>query len=149
MAPLGTAYFAILVLNALWFGAGFRFFSLTPQTAARLLVPRSARDTPAFVTLGAAVRFLGGMNFALAAFSVLLLFQLDLFPDPRQRALFAIVFALAHGSQFVYNVPVALAGGRQEEAYWPVLQGTMLFIFVVDAALMLANAVLGGWLYWL
>ena len=85
---------------------------------------------------------MGGMNFALALFSLLLLANLDLFPDAKQIALFCAVFAVAHGSQFYFNLPVALGGGRKGESLWPVLSGPMRIIFVVDATLMAVNAVL-------
>lgn len=139
-----TLFTVIFVLNVLWFGAAFRYFSLTPNTAAKLLVPKSARESPLFSTVAASVRFLGGMNFAFAAFALLVLLNTSLFPDPTQRALFAGVFSLAHASQFVANLPVALRGGRVGESLWPVLSGPMLFIFVVDFTLMVANAVLAA-----
>lgn len=139
-----TAFTVILVLNALWFGAGFRYFSLTPDAAARLLVPNSARGSPLFATLAASVRFLGGMNLAFSVFALLLLLNTSLFPQPSQRALFAAVFSLAHATQFVSNLPVALRGGRVGESFWPVLSGPMLFIFVVDLTLALANAAMAA-----
>lgn len=147
MIAATTALTIVMVLNALWFGAAFRYFSLTPSTAAKVLVPKSSRDSPLFATVAASVRFLGGMNFAFAAFAVLLLLNTSLFPEPKQMALFASVFSLAHASQFVFNVPVALGGGRQGESLWPVLSGPMLFIFVVDATLMVANAVVAAVLF--
>jgi hypothetical protein len=100
-SALNTAFIVTLALNALWFGAGFRYFGLTPNTAAKLLVPESARESPLFPTIAASVRFLGGMNLAFAAFAVLVLLNSSLFPEPGQRALFAGVFSLAHASQFV------------------------------------------------
>ena len=139
-----TAFTIVLVLNVLWFGAAFRYFGLTPNTAAKLLVPKSARESPLFPTIAACVRFLGGMNLAFAAFAVLVLLNSALFPEPSQRALFAAVFSLAHASQFVSNLPVAIGGGRVGESLWPVLSGPMLFIFVVDITLMIANAVLAA-----
>jgi hypothetical protein len=139
-----TVFTVILGLNVLWFGAAFRYFSLTPNTAAKLLVPKSARQSPLFLTIAASVRFLGGMNLAFATFAGLVLLNSSLFPEPSQRALFAGVFSLAHASQFVSNLPVALQGGRIGESLWPVLSGPMFFIFVVDIALMVANAVLAG-----
>ena len=129
-----------LALNALWFGTGFWYFSLAPNAAVKLLVPESARQSPLFPTLAASVRFLGGMNLAFAAFAVLVLLNGSLFPEPAQRALFAGVFSLAHASQFVSNLPIALRGGRVGESLWPVLSGPMLFIFIVDITLMVANA---------
>ena len=137
----------IFALNVLWFAMGFRFFSLTPKVAAKVLIPRSARESPLFTTMAAAVRFLGGMNLALSLFAALILIFRELYPDPKQLALFAVVFAVAHGSQFAYNVPVLLGGGRQGEALWPVRSGPMLFIFVVDCALMLANGALAAVLW--
>jgi hypothetical protein len=136
---ISSAFTVVLILNALWFGAGFGYFSLAPKTAAKLLVPRSARESPLFLTIAASVRFLGGMNFAFATFSLLLLLHGSLFPQPSQRALFAMVFAVAHASQFVSNLPVVFKGGRVGESLWPVISGPMLFIFLVDIALMIAN----------
>jgi hypothetical protein len=121
----------VLVLNALWFGAAFRYFSLTPNTAAKILVPKSERDSPLLATVAA--------SFAL--FAVLLLLSRSLFPEPMQLALFCIVFAVAHASQFAGNLPVAFSG-KPELRVWPVLSGPMLFIFVVDFTLMIANAIL-------
>src|SRR3954471_8759534 len=51
-----------------------------------------------------------------------------------QVALF-VFFAACHFSQFAYNLPVLLRGGRVGVAYWPVLRGPMLRIFVIDATL--------------
>ena len=147
LSPSSLAVNVILVLNIVWFGAAFRYFSLTPTTAAKVLVPKSARQSPLFTTVAASVRFLGGMNFAFAAFAVLLLFNRPLFPHASQIALFATVFSLAHASQFAFNVPVALGGGRQGESLWPVLSGPMLFIFVIDFILMVANGVLAVFLF--
>jgi hypothetical protein len=139
---ISTAFAVVLLLNALWFGAGFRYFSLTPNTAARLLVPRSERESSLFPIIAASVRFLGGLNFAFAMFAVLLLLNDSLFPQPAQRALFATVFAVAHGSQFFSNLSVALRGRKVGKSLWPVLSGPMLFIFVVDIMLMLVNTAL-------
>jgi len=127
----------VLGLNALWFGVAFASFSLRPVPAAKLLVPRHERSSPLFVTIAASLRFLGGMNLALALFAVLLLLFAPLFPLPGQRALLAAVFALGHGSQFASNVPLAL----RRTPLWPVWSGPMRFIFAVDFALMTANAV--------
>ena len=142
MFTLHTALLVTLALNLLWFSAGFHYFSLKPSSAAKVLVPKASRESPLFVTIAASVRFLGGMNFALALFSLLLLANLDLFPDAKQIALFCAVFAVAHGSQFYFNVPVARGGGRKGESLWPVLSGPMRIIFVVDGTLMAVNAVL-------
>jgi hypothetical protein len=142
--PSSTTFNAVLVLNVLWFGAAFWQFSLRPDAAARGLVPKSARESPLFKTVSASIRFLGGMNLAFSVFAALLLANRPLFPEPKQLALFAAVFALAHASQFAFNVPVALGGGRQGESLWPVLSGPMLFIFVIDFTLMAANGALAA-----
>lgn len=132
---------AVLALNVAWFSMGFWYFTVKSVAAAKLLVPKSARESPLFDTLSASVRFLGAMNFAFALLSVLVLTNLSLFDDPRQRALLAAVFAIAHAGQFLCNVPIAMGGGRRGDSLWDVLSGPMLFIFVVDFTLMLANAV--------
>jgi hypothetical protein len=138
---MNTAYFILLMLNALWFGSAFWYFSIKSTSAAKVLVPPSARESPLFPTIVATVKFLGGMNAAFALFSLLVLFWDEKFPQPLQKSLFTLVFAAAHGSQFIYNVPIARMGGRQGESYWNVLSGPMLFIFVVDATLAAANLV--------
>jgi hypothetical protein len=135
-----TTFSIVLILNLLWFSAAFRYFTLTPETAAKLLVPQSARSSPLFATVKAAVRFIGGFNLSLAVLSLLLLMSSALFPLPQQNAIFAVTFAVAHGSQFACNLPVLRGGGRHGESLWDVRSGPMLFIFVVDFTLMIANA---------
>jgi len=49
--------------------------------------------------------------------------------------------ALAHGSQFVGNIPMALKN-RRGEGLWNVFKGVMLRIFVIDFTLMVFNGVL-------
>jgi hypothetical protein len=142
MQPLSGAFAGVLVLNLAWFSMAAWYFTLKAQAAAKLLVPKSARESPLFVTLWASVRFLGAMNFAFAVLAALLLLNLALFVDPHQRAVLAAVFAIAHAGQFACNVPIALSGGRRGESLWPVLTGPMLFIFSVDFTLMIVNAVL-------
>ncbi len=132
----------IFALNALWFGVAFKFFSISPKRAARLLVPTKLdplHPPPLLPTLVASLRFLGGMNLALAIFAILLLLNQADFPHYRQVALFAVVFAVAHASQFAYNVPIALQNYRGNADLWWVLKGRMLFIFIVDFLLMVAN----------
>jgi hypothetical protein len=139
-----TAFIAVLALNLAWFSMGGWYFTVKSVAAAKLLVPKSARESPLFSTLSASVRFLGAMNFAFALLAALLLANLSLFDDPRQRALLAGVFAAAHAGQFLCNVPIAMAGGRRGESLWDVLTGPMLFIFTVDCVMTLANAVVGA-----
>lgn len=132
-------YQAVLVLNVLWFGVGFHYFSIKHVAAAKLLVPESSRNSPLFVTMAAAVRFLGGMNLAFAALSLLMLLSPLSSITAGQRAALLLVLAIAHGSQFYFNIPIARGGGRQGEALWDVHRGLMKFIFIVDATLMAAN----------
>jgi hypothetical protein len=72
--------------------------------------------------------------FALASALLLGLYLTDstLFANPLERGILLIVFATAHFSQFVFNVPVIRGGERQGDSFWPVLSGPMFFIFVVD-----------------
>ena len=130
----------ILVLNAIWFALGFNLFALRNNVFAKVLVPKEHRDTPVFATLAATGPFLGGFNFAFCILSLLLLIFATTFPDPEQRIILLIVFALAHGSQFAGNVPIALHN-RRGEGVWQV-KGLMRFIFVTDFVLMVANALL-------
>ena len=116
---------------------GFNVFSIRNKIFAKLLVPREHRDTPVFEILAESGRFLGGFNFAFAVCNILLLANLDIFPSDEQRSILMFVFAVAHGSQFIFNVPVAIQN-RNGGGVWQV-KGTMLFIFVTDFLLMSLN----------
>ncbi|MEM7413753.1 MAG: hypothetical protein AAF430_26215 [Myxococcota bacterium] len=137
------AYVAALGASLVWFTMGFRYFSYQPETAAKAMVAKSQRDSPIFKTYAAGVRFLGGFNAAFALMSLVLLGLAltgsALFTAPGERAIVLFVLAAAHFSQFYFNVPVLRNGERQGEAYWPVLSGPMLTIFVVDAVETLIN----------
>jgi hypothetical protein len=133
----------ILILNTLWFAMGFNVFSIRNQIFAKLLVPKAQRDTPVFKILAESGRFLGGFNLAFAVCNILLLINLDIFPSDEQRAILLFVFAVAHGSQFAFNLPVAIQNKRGG-GVWQVLKGTMLFIFVTDFVMMTLNLVLAG-----
>jgi hypothetical protein len=137
-----TLYRIVLAANVLWFGAGCWYFWIKHDTAAKLLIPRSARSSPIFETVSAALPFLGGMNLAFCLLSALLLVQTELFLADPERVTLLVVLGTAHATQFAINVPVARRGGRIGESYWDVLTGPMLFIFVVDAALAISNVVL-------
>ena len=56
-----------------------------------------------------------------------------------QFALLLLFNAIAHGSQFVGNVPMALKN-REGGGLWNVFKGVMLQIFVIDFTLMTVNA---------
>jgi len=134
-----------LIASALWFGAAFRYWSFQHHAAAKLFVPKSRRVSPLFPTMVALVRFLGGMNGAFALLAVILLVMWALgstmFADPVERGILLLVFAAAHFSQFIFNIPIFKNGGRQGDSYWNVKSGPMYFIFVVDAAEVVINAV--------
>ncbi len=134
---------ALLILNLIWFSMGFNVFSLRSQIFAKVVVPKQHRDTPVFDILAHSGKFLGGFNFAFALLNLLLLLNLNVFPTDAQRIILLVVFAVAHGSQFIFNVPVALEN-KQGAGVWQVLSGTMLFIFVIDFTLMLLNLVLAA-----
>ena len=129
----------ILILNILWFAMGFNVFSIRNKIFAKLVVPKEHRDTPVFEILAESGRFLGGFNFAFAVCNILLLVNLDIFPSDQQRAILLFVFSIAHGSQFIFNVPVAIQN-RKGKGVWQV-KGTMLFIFITDFIMSLLNLI--------
>lgn len=133
-----TLYAIAIVASLAWFGSGFRTFSFKHHFAASLLFPKSARGTPAFLTMAAAIRFLGGMNGALFLFCLILLGAIlvdtGLFADPAERIVILLVLGAAHFSQFAFNVPVLEQREVRSEALWDVMSGRMYFIFVMDAA---------------
>ena len=132
----------ILLVNAIWFGLGFHLFALRGKIFAKILVPKAQRETPVFDILVETGKFLGGFNFAFCVLNLLLLVNTTVLPYANQRIILCVVFALAHGSQFIANVPIALAN-RKGEGVWQV-KGLMRFIFVTDFILMVANFVLVG-----
>jgi len=134
---------AILIINAIWFAMGFNVFSLRPKIFAKVVIPREERQTPVFDVLIHSGKFLGGFNFAFALLNILLVTNLDIFPSDAQRAILLLVIAVAHGSQFIFNVPVAMQNKRGA-GVWQVLKGTMLFIFITDLTLMLLNLILAA-----
>ena len=132
------AYGLGLIASALWCAAAFRYFSFQHRAAAKVFVPKSARQSPLFETITALTRFLGGMNAALALLAITLfvfwIAGIPLFEQKLERAVILMVFAVAHFSQFIFNVPILKNGERQGEAYWYVKSGPMRFIFLMDAA---------------
>ena len=134
-----TLYRITLLLNVLWFGAAFWYFAVKHDTAAKLLIPSSARSSPLFSTMSSALPFLGGMNLAFSLLAAMLLARSDLFGAPPEQSILLVAFGVAHATQFLINVPVARQGGRIGESYWDVLRGPMLFIFVVDAIMTALN----------
>lgn len=143
MLNVANIFTIVLVLNVLWFGAAFWYFSIKSTSAAKILAPRTERENVLFPTLAWSAKFLGGMNLAFSVFSLVLLFTQSLFPDARQNAVFALIFALAHCTQFAFNVPLALAEMNTQKPLWQVLRGPMRFIFIVDGTLTIANVSCG------
>jgi hypothetical protein len=132
----------ILLLNALWFTMGFHAFYVRREVFAKVVVPiKQDRDNSAYQAVIETGRFMGGFNFALAALNIALLFNLGGFEDNTQWAVLLLFNSIAHGSQFVGNVPMALRN-RRGDGIWDVFKGVMLRIFVIDFVLMVANAVL-------
>lgn len=129
----------ILIANALWFCAAFVQFSLAQNNTVKILVPREERDNPIAPTLGASVAFLGGMNLPIGLLSAYLLTRPDWFAAPGVAVTMFAFFGACHLSQTAFNIPVLLRGGRVGVAYWPVLSGPMLRIFVIDTVLGIAN----------
>lgn len=130
----------IVILNVLWFGLGFHLFALRNQIFAKILVPKAHRDTPVFDILVATGPFLGGFNLAFCVLSILVLVNASVFPEHTQRAILFFVFAIAHGSQFAGNLPIAIKN-QKGKGVWQV-RGLTGFIFITDFVLMLANAAL-------
>lgn len=137
----------LLLANAVWFGLAFNAFYLRREVFAKVLVPeRAHRDNTAYAALVESGRFMGGFNLALSAFNILLLINFGSFDKDIQWATLLAFNALAHGSQFFGNVPMALQN-RRGEGLWRVFHGVMLLIFVIDFTLMVFNAVFAATLF--
>ena len=137
---------ALLIANAIWFAMAFDAFYLRRKVFGKVLVPiKEDRDNSAYEALVESGRFMGGFNLALSALNVLLAFNFGGFETDAQWATLLIFNALAHGSQFFGNVPMALQN-RRGEGLWRVFKGVMLRIFVIDFTLMVLNAALAIWL---
>lgn len=136
----------ILILNAIWFALGFHLFALRNKIFAKILVPKAHRESPVFDTLAATGPFLGGFNFAFCVLNVLMLSFPTVFPTASQRIILCTVFAIAHGSQWLPNLFIAMEN-RKGKGVWPV-KGLMQFIFITDLVLMLANLAIAGMYAW-
>ena len=127
----------ILLANAIWFGLAFHLFSIRNKIFAKVIVPKDDRNTPVFDVLSKLSQFLGGFNLAFCILNVLILINPSVFPENEQRIILCAVFALAHGTQFFFNVPVAL-DNKKGKGVWQV-KGLMRFIFVTDFLIIIAN----------
>jgi hypothetical protein len=128
----------LLVLNAVWFASAFWFFSLNPKKAVKLLLAKQDRKEPSFSILTHSLKFLGGMNLAFSTLSIFCLVSIQNIA-PAHISFLLLVFSIAHGSQFAFNIQIALKEANKEPHLWSVLRGKMFFIFVVDASLSLLN----------
>ena len=137
----------VLALNAISFAMGFHAFYMRREIFGKVLVlDRADRDNSAYAALAESGRFMGGFNIALCALNVMLLLGLGGFETGQQWAVLLLFNALAHGSQFADNIPMAFAN-RRGGGLWNVFKGMMLRIFVIDFTLMIFNAVLAA-AYW-
>lgn len=138
MRRMGAAYLLlVLAVNVLWFGMGFVFFALRPRRALRLLIPRTAHGETSALALAASLPFLGGLNLALAVLSAACLWSHEIQP---MGPVF-LASAVAHATQWCWNLPQLQRGGRAGGAAWDVLRGPMQLIFIVDGVCALLNAV--------
>lgn len=127
----------IILLNIIWFGLAFHLFSIRNIIFAKTIIPREQRDTPVFDSLASLSTFLGGFNLAFFVLNVIILCFPTFFPEINQKISLLIVFAIAHGTQFAFNVPVALENKKGKGA-WQI-KGLMKFIFYTDFLIMIAN----------
>lgn len=134
----------LLLANAIWFAMAFNAFYIRRRVFGKVMVSNKAdRNNTAYEALVECGRFMGGFNLALSAFNFFLLFDIGGFDKGSQWAILLAFNALAHGSQFFGNVPMALQN-RQGEGLWNVFKGVMLLIFVIDFTLMVFNAALAA-----
>jgi len=129
----------LFLANAIWYGLGFVAFYLRRDVFAKVVVPIQAdRNNSAYAAVIESGRFMGGFNFALSALNIALFFNVGGLETPAQLSLILAFNALAHGSQFFGNVPMALKNMRGG-GLWNVFKGVMLQIFVFDFVLMVGN----------
>ncbi len=58
-------FIIVLIANAIWFALGLDIFTLRRLIFAKILIPKSERDTPVFHKLIATGPFIGGFNLAI------------------------------------------------------------------------------------
>ena len=131
---------ALLMTNALWFFGGYVTFGPRGKIFAKKYVAREDRDTPVYALFLHTGSFMAGFNFAFMALNVLLLLCIQAFDQNIHWAVLLASIAIAHGSQFLGNLPTALRN-RHGEGVWNVWSGLMFMIFALDFTLMLANGI--------
>jgi hypothetical protein len=143
-----NSYFAVLfILNAIWFGTGFWSFSVRHEKTVRLIIGEHDSKGELFRVVAYSLKFLGGLNLAFAIFALVVAIQPAIFPSPLQHTLLSLIFGFAHGTQFYFNIPVAIKEYRGEPHLWSVLKGKMFFIFLTDACLCILNFVFAFYSY--
>ena len=133
-------YYLIVCANLLWFSAGFFQFWVMAKVSARRIVLKS--DSRYQTVIAGLLRFLGGLNLSLAVLSAMMLQHPPGSPHSRDIATTLLTFTVAHGSQFLVNLPVARDEIAGNPVPWSVFNGTMMMIFVVDLLLMILNGAL-------
>lgn len=128
----------VLVAKAVWFAAGAVYFGVLHRSAARLVMSRAVRGHPLAETVASVLPFLGGLNLALAAVSIVTLVDV-LVSGAIDIAPMLFCLALAHATQIGANLRVLRRGRRREEGTWPVLRGLMRVIFITDGVLVVVT----------
>ncbi len=136
----------VVLFNAIWFAMGFNAFYMRRRVFGKVMVPiKEDRANTAYEAFVESGRFMGGFNFALALLNIALVFNVGGFETDSHWAVLLAFNAVAHGSQFAGNIPMALEN-RKGGGLWQVFKGVMLRIFVIDFTLMVANGALAIWL---
>jgi hypothetical protein len=124
-----------LIGNVVWFGLAFWCFAVRSEQYACLVVPKSKVDANVYAAISWTIKFLGGLNLAIALLAATMLGYPHIFHERLQNAVLMLFFGIAHGTQFVYNIPIALRELQRKPHLWPVLTGEMLTIFIGDGIL--------------
>jgi hypothetical protein len=119
--------FAILILCAasLWHLAAAYHFTLFPGRT----VARATSERPVSPIASELLRFLGGLNVALAALGIL---AASIYPQARPAALLAL--AIGNLSQALLDVRVMKAGLAKGPFFAQILVGDLLFTVLTTSA---------------
>lgn len=136
-------YFNLVVLfcNLIWFGLAFHLFSLKSSPAAKMFIAREKRIEPYNAIVSRLLKFLGGFNLALFVLSLLAIYNYQTLINNQLADEIFFVFFIAHGTQFWFNLPLAIDERKNQPPIWPVLKGRMYLIFRVDFLLMICNLI--------
>ena len=136
----------LLVANVVWFTAGVWQFVKNARRSSYGLVPAGEVSAVGRRGVVGAFQFLGGLNFAFAALCAMALASFNKFAESLM-VVPLVTIAIAHGSQFMVNLPAAIDEARHRPAPWHVLRGLMLIIFITDFVLAATNFTVA--LFWL